>query len=106
MAPTKPTKPTFSPVCTEPFVISAESRIRELRKYLSYKSQEYQKKNILALIHLYETGQLAGPTEETVWVFDGKVVDSEPDKIPQGSAVWAEVCLSFIFCYYFTNFNA
>jgi len=100
-----PTKPTFSPVCTEPFVISAESRIRELRKYLSYKSQEYQRKNILALIHLYETGQLARPTEETVWIFDGKVVDSEPDKIPQGSAVWAEVCLIFIF-YYFTDFNA
>lgn len=101
-----PAKPTFSPACTEPFVINAESRIRELRELLSDKSQEYQKKNILALIHLYKTGQLPKPTDETTWIFDGKVVNSEPNKIPQGSAVWAEVCLIFIFCYYFTDFNA
>ena len=100
-----PTNPTFSPACTEPFIISAESRIRDLREILSDKSQEYQKKNILALIGLYETGQLK-PTSEITWIFDGKVVDSEPDKIPKGSAVWAEVCLIFIFCYYFTDPNA
>ena len=97
---------TFSPACTEPFILSAESRIRDLREILADGSEEYQRKNILTLIDLYETGQLAGPTEETVWIFDGKVVDSEPDKIPQGSAVWAEVCLIFIFCYYFTDFSA
>jgi hypothetical protein len=84
-----PAKPTFSPVCSEPFIISAEFRIRKLRELLSDKSQEYQKKNILALIDLYETGQLK-PTSEITWIFDGKVVDSEPNKIPKGSAVWAE----------------
>ncbi|KAK9357602.1 hypothetical protein V1504DRAFT_471938 [Lipomyces starkeyi] len=50
-----------------------------------------QHKNILFLIHLYETGQLRElrPGKVT-WIFDGKIVDDMPKEIPQGSAVWAE----------------
>lgn len=90
--------PTFSPACTEPIIINAESRIRELREMLLDKSLDFQKKNILFLIHLYETGQLPKPAGETTWILDGKFCDGLPEKIPEGSAVWAEVCLVSILC--------
>ncbi|KAK9428574.1 hypothetical protein V1505DRAFT_204578 [Lipomyces doorenjongii] len=66
-------------------------RVRHLRSLLLDTSQEYQRKNILFLIHLYETGQLKElrPGKIT-WIFDGKIVDGLPKEIPPGSAVWAE----------------
>ena len=80
-------EPTFSPL-----VYEAESRIRQLQELLSDKSQEFQRKNILCLIHLYEAGKLPTPPGETAWILDGKLVDSEPKTISKGSAMWAEVC--------------
>jgi hypothetical protein len=90
--------PTFSPACTEPIIINAESRIRELREMLLDKSLDFQKKNILFLIQLYETGQLPKPAGETTWILDGKFCAGLPEKIPEGSAVWAEVGLVSILC--------
>ena len=80
-------EPTFSPL-----VYEAESRIRQLQELLSDKSQEFQRKNILCLIHLYEAGKLPTPPGETAWILDGKLVDSEPKTISKGSAMWCEVC--------------
>ncbi|KAK9259783.1 hypothetical protein V1519DRAFT_432105 [Lipomyces tetrasporus] len=86
-------KPTFNPLpaWSEPFCITPEERVRHLRSLLLDESQEYQRKNILFLIHLYETGQLKElrPGKIT-WIFDGKIVDGLPKEIPPGSAVWAE----------------
>ncbi|KAK9260108.1 hypothetical protein V1519DRAFT_218577 [Lipomyces tetrasporus] len=90
-------KPTFNPLpllaWSEPLCIAPESRVRYLRTLLSDKSQEYQHKNILFLIHLYETGQLKElrPGKVT-WIFDGKIVDGMPKEILKGSAAWADVC--------------
>ncbi|KAK9319578.1 hypothetical protein V1517DRAFT_348948 [Lipomyces orientalis] len=86
-------KPTFNPrpAWSEPFCITPESRVRYLRTLLLDKSQEYQHKNILFLIYLYETGQLRELRPGTVtWIFDGTIVDDMPKEIPKGSAVWAE----------------
>ncbi|KAK9242106.1 hypothetical protein V1506DRAFT_107889 [Lipomyces tetrasporus] len=92
-------KPTFNPLpaWSEPLCITPESRVRYLRTLLSDKSQEYQHKNILFLIHLYETSQLSElrPGKVT-WIFDGTIVDDMPKQIPKGSAVWAEVYLCFL----------
>ncbi|KAK9250957.1 hypothetical protein V1507DRAFT_465967, partial [Lipomyces tetrasporus] len=76
-------------------------RVHYLRSLLLDKSQEYQRKNILCLIHLYETGQLKElrPGKIT-YIFDGKVFDSKPKEIPPGSDLWAEVCLSSVLCRY------
>ncbi|KAK9325222.1 hypothetical protein V1517DRAFT_336105 [Lipomyces orientalis] len=86
-------QPTFNPLpaWSEPFVITPEARVRFLRSLLLDKSQDYQRKNILCLIQLYETGQLKElrPGKIT-WIFEGKAVDSKPKEIPQGSALWAE----------------
>ncbi|KAK9318986.1 hypothetical protein V1517DRAFT_79840 [Lipomyces orientalis] len=86
-------KPTFNPLpaWSEPLCITPEERVRYLRSLLLDKSEEYQRKNILFLIHLYETGQLKElrPGKIT-WIFDGKIVDGMPKEVPPGSAVWAE----------------
>jgi len=98
-------KPTFSPAWTEPLsnFFTLESRIRQLREMLLDKSLEFQKENILLVIHLYETGQLPPKRAwETTWILNGKAVDELPDEIPMNSVVWAEVCLTSILYYYFT----
>ncbi|KAK9326561.1 hypothetical protein V1520DRAFT_329899 [Lipomyces starkeyi] len=86
-------KTTFNPLpaWSEPVCITPEERVRYLRSLLLDKSEEYQRKNILFLIHLYETGQLKElrPGKIT-WIFDGKIVDGMPNQVPPGSAVWAE----------------
>ncbi|KAK9320734.1 hypothetical protein V1517DRAFT_198138 [Lipomyces orientalis] len=86
-------KSTFNslPAWSEPLCIKPEARVRRLRSLLLDKRQEYQRKNILFLIHLYETGQLKElrPGKIT-WIFDGKIVDGMPKGVPPGSAVWAE----------------
>ncbi|KAK9357163.1 hypothetical protein V1504DRAFT_437001 [Lipomyces starkeyi] len=86
-------KTTFNPLpaWSEPVCITPEDRVRYLRSLLLDKSEEYQRKNILFLIHLYETGQLKElrPGKIT-WIFDGKIVDGMPKEVPPGSAVWAE----------------
>src|SRR4051812_10910917 len=97
--------PKFSPAWTKPPIIDAKSRIRELRDMLLDKSVEFQHKNISFLIHLYETGQLPGPPGETTWILDGELIDGLPDKIPKGSAVWAEVCSYSNLWYNFTNYT-
>ncbi|KAJ8098962.1 hypothetical protein POJ06DRAFT_302814 [Lipomyces tetrasporus] len=71
-------KTTFNPLpaWSEPLCITPEETVHYLRSLLLDKSEEYQRKNILFLIHLYETGQLKElrPGKIT-WIFDGKIVD-------------------------------
>jgi hypothetical protein len=88
---------TFSPACPEPLIIGAEERIRELREMLLDKSLEFQHKNISFLIQLYETSQLPPAPGQSVWILDGKIVDGRPKKIPKGSVVWVEVCLTLFY---------
>jgi hypothetical protein len=55
----------------------------------------FQRKNIEFLIHYYENGGKVPAPGQTIWLLDGKVVDKEPEEIPEGSVIWAEeVCLS------------
>ncbi|KAK9369257.1 hypothetical protein V1509DRAFT_638805 [Lipomyces kononenkoae] len=79
------------PAWSEPLRITPEERVRYLRSLLLDESEEYQRKNILFLIHLYETGQLKELRPgKIIWIFDGKIVDGMPKEVPPGSAVWAE----------------
>jgi hypothetical protein len=96
--------PTFSPACTMPIssFVNAESRIQELREMLLDKSLEHQKENISLAIHLYETGQLPKGSGVTTLFLNGKVYEELPAEIPEGSVIWAEVCLTSILCYGFT----
>jgi hypothetical protein len=98
-------KPTFSPACTEPIIMNTEQRIRQLHKILLDDSLAFQRENVMFVLHLYEIGHLPKPGMERTWVLNGKVVDRLPDKIPQGSAVWVEVCLTSIVYYYLTYFD-
>lgn len=57
---------------------------------------QYQKKNILKLIEMYETGELTGLTMDTqTWLKDGEVLDHEPaiEEVQEGTAIWLEVYL-------------
>lgn len=99
------TPPTFSPAIPIPLVVDPKDRIEELRSLLSEERWQYQKVNIVKLIHMYETGEL-GPMKPEIetWLCNGKALDSEPDfsEIPKGSVLWCEVSIfSFVLSYYF-----
>jgi hypothetical protein len=87
---------TFAPACIGTSIVDAEFKLGYLRKMLedeSFQSQR-QRKNIEFLIHYYENGGKVPPPGQTMWLLDGKVVDKMPEKISEGSAMWAEeVCL-------------
>jgi hypothetical protein len=87
---------TFAPACIGTSIVDAEFKLGYLRKELEDKSIycQRQRKNIEFLIHYYENGGKVPPPGQTMWLLDGKVVDKMPEKIPEGSAMWAEeVCL-------------
>jgi hypothetical protein len=87
---------TFAPACIGTSLVDAEFKLGYLRKALKDESflSQRQRKNIEFLIHYYENGGKLPPPGQTMWLLDGKVVDKMPEKIPEGSAVWAEeVCL-------------
>jgi hypothetical protein len=85
---------TFAPASIGTSIVDAEFKLRYLREELKDESLQFQRKNIEFLIHYYENGGKAPASGQTIWLLDGKVVDKMPEKIPKGSAMWAEeVCL-------------
>ena len=85
----------FLPACPKPLLIQPHERIEQLRGCLDDPKYARQKTNILALIKMYEIGQL-GPltTGYTVYICDGKIWEgklSSENLPPPGSVVWAEV---------------
>jgi hypothetical protein len=86
---------TFSPPYIGTSIVDEEFKLRHLREDLEDESYQFQRKNIEFLIHYYENGGKIPAPGQTIWLLDGKVVDKEPEEIPEGSVVWAEeVCLS------------
>jgi hypothetical protein len=91
----------FGPAIPIPLVIQPHERIEQLKEHLEQPDQQRQRINILALIQMYETGEL-GPltTEHEIYLCDGKVMERPPPgerMVPEGSVVWLEVGLYF--CY-------
>ena len=97
-------KLTFLPSFTEPPIINAQSRLRQLREMLLDESIAFQHNNISFLIQLYESGQLPPAPGKEVWIMDGKIVDGPlaPEEFPKGAVLWVEVHLLLILSYYFT----
>ena len=88
-------KLTFAPAYEGTSEVDEEYKLRCLREELEDESLQFQRKNIEFLIHYYENGGKVPAPGQTIWLLDGKVVDKEPEEIPEGSVVWAEqVCLS------------
>ena len=86
---------TFAPACIGTSEVDEEFKLRRLREELEDECYQFQRKNIEFLIHYYENGGKVPAPGQTMWLLDGKVVDKEPEEIPEGSVVWAEeVCLS------------
>lgn len=88
----------FLPACPLPLVIQPHERIEKLKEHLKEPKFERQRTNILALIRMYETGEL-GPltTGHTIYVCAGKIIDNRliPENLPPtGCAIWSEVSLS------------
>jgi len=87
--------PYFLPAVIGPIQPQKETRIPILREALRDPLYERQRKNILFVIHLYETGELPGTVYRRVWIQDGKIVEPWPKnrgEVP----VWVEVCPTFI----------
>ncbi|KAF7123014.1 hypothetical protein CNMCM5793_001190 [Aspergillus hiratsukae] len=89
----------FGPAIPIPLVIQPHERVEELKELLEQPDQQRQKINILALIRMYESGEL-GPltTEHEIYICDGKIMEKPRDGerlVPEGSVVWAEVGLHF-----------
>ena len=86
---------TFAPACIGTSEVDEEYKLRCLREELEDDELQFQRKNIEFLIHYYENGGKVPAPGQTIWLLNGKVVDEEPEEIPEGSVVWAEeVCLS------------
>ncbi|RHZ68958.1 hypothetical protein CDV55_104354 [Aspergillus turcosus] len=84
----------FGPAIPIPLVIQPHERVEQLKQLLEQPDQQRQKINILALIQMYESGEL-GPltTEQTIYICDGKVMEKPPSGqrlVPPGSVVWLE----------------
>jgi hypothetical protein len=102
----------FGPACPIPLIIQPRKRVQQLKEVLNDPDQQRQKVNIMALIQMYESGEL-GPltTGHTIWLCDGKVMDkvligeSRIPKIPQGSVVWAEVSLHLHYIYLVNSYH-
>lgn len=74
-----------------PYVLDPKIRIEQLKEFLSDEKWQFQKKNILKLINMYETGELGGPTPGVeTWLKDGQVLDHEPgiEEITKDSVIW------------------
>lgn len=87
----------FGPAIPIPLVIQPHKRVEELKELLEQPDQQRQRINILALIQMYESGEL-GPltTGHTTYICDGKIMDKPLDGehlVPKGSVVWVEVGL-------------
>jgi hypothetical protein len=98
----------FGPACPIPLVIQPHERVEQLKEVLKDPEQQRQRINIMALIRMYESGELEPlTTGYTTWLCDGKIMDKTLSgggripKIPQGSVVWAEVSLPSL---HFVNF--
>jgi hypothetical protein len=86
---------TFAPAYIGTSIVDEEFKLRRLREELRDESYQFQRKNIEFLIRYYENGRKIPAPGQTIWLLDGKVVDKEPEEIPEGSVVWVEeVCLS------------
>lgn len=87
----------FLPACPIPWVIQPHERIEWLKEVLKDSEQQRQRTNILALIRMYETGELGPLVLGTrVWVCNGKIIDdplASKDLRPPESAIWLEVGL-------------
>ncbi|GIJ85894.1 hypothetical protein Asppvi_004758 [Aspergillus pseudoviridinutans] len=87
----------FGPACPIPLVYQPHERVEQLKELLDYPENQRQRINIMALIRMYESGEL-GPltTGPRMWLCDGKIMDKSLikengiPKIPKGSVVWAE----------------
>ncbi|KAJ5709836.1 hypothetical protein N7493_009428 [Penicillium malachiteum] len=97
-APVRPED--ISPACPIPYVVQPAERIEWLKERLKDPKNERQTTNLLALIKMYETGEL-GPLSHghTIFVCEGKIVDSptsENFRFGESgkSAVWAELAPS------------
>ncbi|KAJ5726204.1 uncharacterized protein N7483_007561 [Penicillium malachiteum] len=87
----------FRPACPIPLVIQPHGRIEWLKERLKEPRNQRQTTNLLALIRMYETGEL-GPLSPgpIIFICEGKIVDSPlgSGNHPSGeSAIWAEVSL-------------
>jgi hypothetical protein len=88
---------TFAPACIGTSIVDEEYKLRHLREELEDESYQFQRKNIEFLIHYYENGGKVPAPGQPIWLLDGKVVDKEPEEVPEGSVVWLEeVCLPLI----------
>jgi len=97
---------TFAPACIGTSIVDAEFKLGYLRKALDDEEFQFQRKNIEFLIHYYENGGKLPAAGQTMWLLDGKVVDKMPEKIPKGSAMWAEVvCLPLTLTYPITLYS-
>ncbi|GIK00140.1 hypothetical protein Aspvir_004160 [Aspergillus viridinutans] len=87
----------FGPACPIPQVYQPHERVEQLKELLNDPEQQRQRINIMALIRMYESGEL-GPLTigPTIWLCDGKIMDKSLIKengipnIPKGSVVWLE----------------
>ena len=70
--------------------LDVKFRLSFLRKLLEDESFQFQRKNIETLIINYECGGKIPPLGQTILLLDGEVVDKMPEKVPEGSALWAE----------------
>ncbi|KAK9325292.1 hypothetical protein V1517DRAFT_305259 [Lipomyces orientalis] len=63
-----------------PYVVDPKTRIDQLKENLADEEWQHQKKNILKLIEICETGELRGLSGGIrTWLKDGEVLDHEPD---------------------------
>lgn len=92
----------FGPAIPIPLVIQPHERVEELKELLKQPDQQRQRINILALIQMYESGELGLlTTEHEIYICDGKVMEKPPSGellVPKGSVVWLEVGLSPSLC--------
>jgi hypothetical protein len=91
---------TFAPAVSGTSIVDEKYKLRCLREELEDESYQFQRKNIEFLIHYYENGGKVPTPGQAIWLLDGKVVDKEPEEVPEGSVVWLEeVCLLLILTY-------
>lgn len=85
----------FLPACPIPLVIQPHERVKWLKERLEEPENQRQRINILALIRMYESGELGPLTPgHTIYICDGKIMDkplSSENLPPRESVVWAEV---------------
>ena len=78
---------TFAPAVSGTSIVDEKYKLRCLREELEDESYQFQRKNIEFLIHYYENGGKVPTPGQAIWLLDGKVVDKEPEEVPEGSVV-------------------